>query len=280
MNEWIQWFKATGPAWTANLVAALAIILVGSLLARVAVQVIRRVFARSKLKDEKLLVRLTLRSTRAGIMVLSGITALDRIGVSIAPFVASLGVGGLVLGFAFRDSLSNFAAGLLILIYRPFRLNDVVDVDGNFGQVVDLSIVNTTIKDFAGPLIFLPNSRVWGSKIINISRAEFRRQIFNVSISYGDDQLRAREVLSDLISRDERIVNDPAPFIRLSELADSSVNFQIFAYCKPSDFGSLLNDFYSRAKTAMEEAGFTIPFPQCDVRVYQEKPALAQNRKS
>ncbi len=270
MNKWMEWFTSAAPGWAANLVAALLIVLAGSLLARLAVRAVKRVFARSKLKDEQLLIRLTLRAVRASIMILAGIVALDRIGISIAPFIAGLGVGGLVLGFAFRDSLSNFAAGLLILIYRPFRLDDVVDIGGNFGKVIDLSIVNTTIKDFAGPLIFLPNSMVWGSKITNISRADFRRQIFTVSISYGDDQQRARELLAELVAGDERIVKEPAPFIRLGELADSGVNFQIFVYCKPSDFGSLLNDFYVRAKTVLEEAGFTIPFPQRDVHIYRE----------
>lgn len=270
MNEWMEWFTSAAPGWAANLIAALLIVLAGSLLARLAVRAVKRIFARSKLKDEQLLIRLTLRATRASIMILAGIVALDRIGISIAPFIAGLGVGGLVLGFAFRDSLSNFAAGLLILIYRPFRLDDVVDIGGNFGKVIDLSIVNTTIKDFAGPLIFLPNSMVWGSKITNISRADFRRQIFTVSISYGDDQRRARELLAELVAGDERIVKEPAPFIRLGELADSGVNFQIFVYCKPSDFGPLLNDFYIRAKTVLEEAGFTIPFPQRDVHIYRE----------
>lgn len=270
MNEWMEWFTSAAPGWAANLVAALLIVLAGSLLARLAVRAVKRIFARSKLKDEQLLIRLTLRAVRVSILILAGIVALDRIGISIAPFIAGLGVGGLVLGFAFRDSLSNFAAGLLILIYRPFRLDDVVDIGGNFGKVIDLSIVNTTIKDFAGPLIFLPNSMVWGSKITNISRADFRRQIFTVSISYGDDQRRARELLAELVAGDERIVKEPAPFIRLGELADSGVNFQIFVYCKPPDFGPLLNDFYIRAKTVLEEAGFTIPFPQRDVHIYRE----------
>lgn len=270
VNAFMAWLQKTGPEVLACIAYAVVIFVAGLIISHVVGKVVTRLLLRGKLKDEAALINLATRSARMAIIVLTGIMALEKLGVSIAPFVASLGVGSLVLGFAFKDSLSNLASGLMILIYRPFKIGDTIDVGGTMGNVLDLTIVNTQLKDFAGLIIYLPNSKVWGSKIINYSRAEYRRAIFTVGIDYNDDQNKAWDVLQKLINQEERILKDPAPFIRLSELADSSVNFQIFAYTQPGDYGSLLNDFYARAKTALESAGYSIPFPQTDVHIYRE----------
>lgn len=271
VNAFIVWIRETGPEVLACIAYAVVVFIAGLIVGHIAGKAVTKALNCGKLKDEKMLISLASRTSRVTIIVLAGIMALDKLGVSIAPFVASLGVGSLVLGFAFKDSLSNLAAGLLILIYRPFRIGDTIDVGGTMGNVLDLTIVNTKLKDFAGLIIFLPNSKVWGSTIVNYSRAQYRRAIFTVGISYSDDQNKAWDVLQKLINQEERILKDPAPFIRLSELADSSVNFQIFAYTKPGDYGKLLNDFYAKAKTALESAGYSIPFPQTDVHMYQEE---------
>ena len=268
VNAFLIWIRDTGPEVLACIAYAVVIFIVGIVVGRIASKAITKALDRGKLHDEKMLISLASRTSRIVAIVVGGIMALDKLGVSIAPFIASLGVGSLVLGFAFKDSLSNLASGLLILIYRPFRIGDTVDIGGTMGNVIDLSIVNTTIKDFAGPIIYLPNSNVWGNKIINYTRAEYRRAIFTVGIDYGNDQNKAWDVLQKLINEEERILKDPAPFIRLSELGDSSVNFQIFAYTKPGNYGGLLNDFYAKAKTALESAGYSIPFPQTDVHMY------------
>ena len=270
VNTFVAWIREAGPDVLACIVYAVVIFIAGLIIARVASKFVIKALSRGKLKDEKMLIGLASRTVRITILVLAGIMALAKLGISITPFVASLGVGGLVLGFAFKDSLSNLASGLLILIYRPFRIGDTIDVAGTMGNVLDLTIVNTKIKDFAGPIIYIPNSNVWGSKITNFSRAEYRRGIFTVGIDYSDDQNKAWDVLQKLINEEERILKDPAPFIRLKELGDSSVDFQMFVYTKPGDYGKLLNDFYAKAKTALEAAGFSIPFPQSDVHLYQE----------
>jgi small conductance mechanosensitive channel len=271
VNVFVSWIREVGPGVVAGIVYALVIFAVGILVSRLLVGALRRIFSRGRLKNEKMLISLVTRTVKVAVIVVAGIMALDQLGVSIAPFVAGLGVGSLVLGFAFKDSLSNLASGMLILIYRPFTIGDTVDIGGTMGNVLDLSIVNTTIKDFAGPIIYFPNSQVWGAKITNFSRAEFRRSIFTVGINYTDDQNGAWDVLQKLINEEERILKDPAPFIRLSELADFSVNFQMFVYTKPADFGSLLNDFYAKAKTALEAAGYSIPFPQRDIHIIDGK---------
>jgi len=271
INTFALWIKEVGPGVVAGVLYALVIFAVGILVSRGLVKLIRRLFARGKLKDEKMLIGLVTRTAKGAVIVVAGIMALDQLGISIAPFIAGLGAGGLVLGFAFKDSLSNLASGMMILIYRPFKIGDTIDIAGTMGNVLDLSIVNTTLKDFAGPVIYFPNSQVWGAKITNFSRAEFRRSIFTVGIDYTDDQNGAWEVLQKLINDEERILKDPAPFIRLSELGDSSVNFQMFVYTKPDDFGPLLNDFYAKAKTALEAAGYSIPFPQQDIHIIDGK---------
>jgi len=271
INAFVAWIRATGPEVLACIAYAVVIFIAGIIVGRIAAKAITRALDRGKLKDEKMLISLASRTSRIAAIVVAGIMALDKLGVSIAPFIASLGVGSLVLGFAFKDSLSNLASGLLILIYRPFKIGDTVDIGGTMGNVLDLTIVNTTIKDFAGPIIYLPNSKVWGNKIINYSRAEYRRAIFTVGIAYSNNQNKAWDVLQKLINEEERILKDPAPFIRLSELGDSSVDFQIFAYTEPGNYGNLLNDFYAKAKTALEASGYSIPFPQTDVYLHQEE---------
>ncbi|MEA1927821.1 MAG: mechanosensitive ion channel family protein, partial [Candidatus Auribacterota bacterium] len=245
VNAFMVWIRDTGPEVIACIAYAIVIFIAGIIVGHFAGKAITKAMDRGKLKDEKMLISLAARTARIAALVVGAIMALEKLGVSIAPFVASLGVGSLVLGFAFRDSLSNLASGLLILIYRPFKIGDTIDVDGTMGTVLDLTIVNTKLKDFAGPIIFLPNSKVWGNKITNYAQAEYRRAIFNVGISYGDDQNKAWDILQKLINDEERILKDPAPFIRLSELGDSSVNFQIFAYTEPENYGKLLNDFYA-----------------------------------
>ncbi len=268
INAFVVWIRDTGPEMLACIAYAVVIFIAGIIVGHFAGKAITKAMDRGKLKDEKMLVSLAARTARIAAIVVAGIMALEKLGVSIAPFVASLGMGSLVLGFAFRDSLSNLASGILILIYRPFKIGDTIDISGTMGNVLDLTIVNTTLKDFAGPIIYLPNSKVWGNKIINYTRAEYRRAIFSVGIAYGDDQNKAWDILQKLINDEERILKDPAPFIRLQELGDSSVNFQIFAYTKPGDYGKLLNDFYAKLKTTLESAGYSIPFPQTDVHMH------------
>ncbi|HDL65207.1 MAG TPA: mechanosensitive ion channel [Proteobacteria bacterium] len=268
INAFVVWIRDTGPEMLARIAYALGIFITGIIVGHFAGKAITKAMDRGKLKDEKMLTSLAARTARIAAIVVAGIMALEKLGVSIAPFVASLGVGSLVLGFAFKDSLSNLAAGILILIYRPFKIGDTIDVGGTMGNVLDLTIVNTTLKDFSGPIIYLPNRKVWGNKIINYTQAEYRRAIFTVGIAYGDDQNKAWDILQKLINDEERILKDPAPFIRLQELGDSSVNFQIFAYTEPGDYGKLLNDFYAKLKTDLEAAGYSIPFPQTDVHMY------------
>lgn len=268
INAFVVWIRDTGPEVLACIAYAIVIFISGIIVGNIAGKAITKAMDRGKLKDEKMLISLASRTARIAAIVVAGIMALEKLGISIAPFVASLGVGSLVLGFAFKDSLSNLASGILILIYRPFKIGDTIDIGGTMGSVLDLTIVNTKLKDFSGPIIYLPNRKVWGNKITNYTQAEYRRAIFTVGIDYGDDQNKAWEILQKLINEEERILKDPAPFIRLQELGDSSVNFQIFAYTEPGDYGKLLNDFYAKLKTALESAGYSIPFPQADVHLY------------
>jgi len=270
VNAFVIWIRDAGPEMLACIIYAVVIFISGIVVGHIAAKAIVKALNHGKLKDEKMLISLASRTARIAAIIVSGIMALEKLGVSIAPFVASMGVGSLVLGFAFKDTLSNLASGLLILIYRPFKIGDTVDISGTMGNVLDLTIVNTTLKDFSGPIIYLPNSKVWGNKITNYTLAEYRRAIFTVGIAYGDDQNKAWDILQKLINDEERILKDPAPFIRLQELGDSSVNFQIFAYTEPGNYGNILNDFYAKIKTTLEAAGYSIPFPQTDVHLYPE----------
>ncbi len=270
-----NWFFSRGPEMLANLVFALVILAIGYLVSRVAVKIIQGMLARGKLKNEKMLIRLISKTVRALVLTVVGIIALEKIGVSVAPFVAGLGVSSLVFGFAFKDTLSNFASGLLLIIYRPFQIGDLIDIGGTMGSVEDLSIVNTTLKSMDGPVVYLPNSAVWGAQVTNFTRSTVRRQIFEVGISYGDDVIKAFRVMEGILAGDPRVLKDPSPFVRLSGLGDSSVNFQIFVYTRPDDFGGVLNDFYARLKQGLEAEGLSIPFPQRDLHLIGDFPPAA-----
>ena len=267
MQAWKNWFFEQGPEIVVSLASALIILGVGFLAARLASRVLKRALSRGKIGQEKMLIGLICKAARAVVVILAAIIALEKIGVSVAPFIAGLGVSSLVFGFAFKDTLSNFASGLLLIIYRPFLIGDLVDVAGTMGTVEELSIVNTRLKSLEGPIIYLPNSAVWGAKVTNLTRSTIRRTIFEVGIDYGDDIGTAFRVIEKVVADDARILQDPAPFVRLSGLGDSSVNFQIFVYAQPGDFGSLLNDFYARLKPALEAEEISIPFPQQDIHM-------------
>jgi len=275
MDAFQNWLFNQGPEMLVSIVSALIIVIVGFILSRVAVRLLRKVLDRGKLREEQMLISLICRVVRTLVLVLAGIMALQKIGVSVAPFIAGLGVSGLVFGFAFKDTLSNFASGLLLMIYRPFQMGDVVDIGGTMGIVQELTVVNTRMKAFDGPVIYLPNSSVWGSKIINISSATTRRKIFDVGIDYGDDAVKAFKVIEQALSEDERILQDPSPFVRLSGLGDSSVDFQVFVYTKPDDFGSVSNAFYASLKAKLEGEGFSIPFPQRDIHLTGDSSNIA-----
>lgn len=202
------------------------------------------------------------------------LAALGRLGIQTASFVAVLGAAGLAVGLALQGSLSNFAAGVLIIIFRPFRVGDAVTAGGITGTVDSIQIFDTVMITPNHVKIIIPNSKITGEAIQNFTALGTRRLEVLVGVSYGDDLKKVRRVLEEALAADPRILKTPAPVIGVKELAESSVNMVICPTVASADFGAVSLDIYERIKEAFDKNDISIPYPQRDVRIF-EKSSLA-----
>jgi small conductance mechanosensitive channel len=214
-------------------------------------------------------------TTRSVILVLGLLVGLSQLGISIGPLLAGLGIAGFIIGFALQDSLSNFASGLMILIYRPFDIGDIVDVNGAFGTVRYMSLVNTTIHTFDNQSVIVPNNQIWQNAIKNLTGQETRRVDMTFGISYGDDVEKAERILSDIVSSGDKVLKEPEPLIHLHELGDSSVNFIVRPWVRTEDYWETYWHITREVKLRFDAEGISIPFPQRDVHLYTHTPGEA-----
>jgi small conductance mechanosensitive channel len=197
------------------------------------------------------------------------VIALSFIGVPTAPFLAALGAAGFVIGFALQGTLNNFAAGIIILLYRPYEIGDFVTVAGASGTVQAMTLVSTTLHTGDNQIIVVPNGSIWGDVITNVTGNPTRRIDFTFGIGYGDDLAKAQGILERIIAADERVLKDPDPVIRVHELADSSVNFVVRPWVKTTDYWAVRWDIIRAVKEQFDASGVSIPFPQRDVHLHQ-----------
>jgi len=198
------------------------------------------------------------------------ITAAGQLGIKTTSFLAILGAAGLAIGLALKDSLSNFASGVMIILFRPFKVGDFVTAGGNTGSVKHIDIFNTILMTVDNQRIIIPNSAVTGGAITNVNAEETRRIDLIMGIGYGDDIKLAKTTLEELVKNDSRILTDPAPKIAVAELADSSVNFVVRPWVKTADYWAVRFDLTENIKLTFDEKGISIPYPQQDVHMYQE----------
>lgn len=201
---------------------------------------------------------------------------LGMFGVNVTPLFALLGGASFIIAFAMQETLGNLASGLMIMINKPFDVGDLIDTNGILGEVENVSIVSTTVRTFDNQVIILPNSSVWGSVITNVTVSPTRRVDLVFGIGYGDDMDKATAILERLVAEHELVLEEPAPNIRVHELADSSVNFIVRPWAKTEDYWTVYWDLTKAVKAAFDREGVSIPFPQRDVHVYQEGPESAQ----
>lgn len=231
--------------------------------------------AMTKAKMELMLVQFIKDLSYVAMLTFVVIAALANMGVQTASFIAVLGAAGLAVGLALQGSLANFASGVLMLIFKPIHVGDFVEAGGAKGTVKETGIFTTVLSSPDNVRIIIPNSQVMGSTISNYTVNGTRRVDMVVSISYGDDLKKAKKVIEDVLAKDERILPDPAPVVAVSALADSSVNFVVRPWVKSADYWGTYFDFTANIKTALEENGLTIPFPQRDVYVKEGRLAGA-----
>ena len=222
--------------------------------------------------DLSLLLKDTLATVSSGtVMVVGLLMALSQIGISLGPMLAGLGVAGFVIGFALQDTLSNFAAGAMILIYRPYDVDDFVQVTGASGRVKKMSLVSTTITTFDNQTLIVPNSKIWGDVIKNVTAEAVRRVDLEFGIGYGDDIEHAERVLIEVVDGHNMVLKSPEATIRVHSLGDSSVNFIVRPWAKTEDYWQVHSDLTREIKMRFDKEGISIPFPQRDIHLYTQQ---------
>jgi small conductance mechanosensitive channel len=204
------------------------------------------------------------------------IAALAQVGIETTSLIAVLGAASLAIGLALQGSLANFAAGVLLIIFRPFKVGDYVECAGTAGAVDEMHIFTTQLKSPDNKKIIRPNAKLLGDVITNYSAKETRCVDLVVGVSYGDDLQKVEKVLRDVLSKDERVLKDPAPTVGVLALADSSVNFVVRPWVKTGDYWSVYFELNKSIKMRLDAEGIAIPFPQRDVHLYQQKDSSTQ----
>jgi len=198
------------------------------------------------------------------------IAALNALGVNTTSFLAVFGAAGLAIGLALQGSLANVGAAVLIIVFRPFKVGDFIDAGGAVGTVEDVNLFSTIIAPLDNRTIIVPNAKIVGGNIINYSMKENRRVDHVFGIGYDDDLKLAKDTLMEMMLNDDRVLQDPAPFVAVSELADSSVNFTTRAWVKSADYWDVYFEQIEKVKLVFDEKGISIPYPQMDVHTDKE----------
>ena len=259
--------------WGLKLLGALAVFLIGRMVAGWARRAIKRLLERSTI--DATLVPFVTGITYYLLLTFVIVAALGMVGVQTASVIAVLGAAGLALGLALQGTLGNFASGVMLLLFRPFRVGDFIEAAGVAGTVEAIGIFTTTLNTPDNVGIVIPNSGVWGQIIKNYAANATRRIDLVAGIAYDDDIGLAIRTLQGILDADERVLKDPAPTIAVSELGDSSVNLVVRPWCRREDYWALRFDLTRTMKERLEAAGCSIPFPQRDVPVSQVKGSAA-----
>jgi len=254
--------------WAIKIVFALAIFIVGRMLAKSITSLVRKVMQKSNMDEA--LVKFLGGIIYTVLLVAVILAAIDTLGVNVTSLLAILGAAGLAVGLALKDSLSNFAAGVMIMIFRPFKIGDFVTTGGVSGVVDEIGLFCVLMHTGDNQRIIIPNSAVYGNTITNTSALPTRRIDLVIGISYDDNIGTAKQIIAGIIGADERILADPAPGIAVSELADSSVNLVVRPWVSTADYWAVRFHLLETIKVKLEEGGISIPFPQRDVHIYNE----------
>ncbi len=247
---------------------ALAIFFIGKFFIRLAVGAIRKLMQKQQV--DRTLETFICNLVRTALLVVVIIAAIGALGVETTSFIAIFGAAGLAVGLALQGSLSNFASGVLIVLFRPYRVGDFIEAAGISGSVEQVQILTTILKTGDNKQIIVPNSQIMDSIITNYSANATRRIDLVVGVSYEDDLDKVRRTLEELVAAEDRILDEPATTIAVSELADSSVNFIVRPWVNTSDYWGVTFDLTEAIKKRFDKEGISFPFPQQDVHLYQQ----------
>ncbi len=252
-----------------KIIAAVVIIVVGLWISKI----IKNCFLKAlhKKKVDPTLVGFLASMLHGGLVIFVVISAISKLGVQTTSFVAVIGAAGLAVGLALQGSLSNFAAGILLILFKPFKVGNFVKAGGEAGVIVEVGILTTEMKTPDNVQIIIPNSTIMGSAITNVSAHPTRRIDMTLGVGYDDDLNKAKQIMEDLLAADERVLKDPVATIAVANLGDSSVEFVIRPWVNSADYWSVKFDFTKAVKEKFDAEGISIPYPQSDVHVFQEK---------
>ncbi len=258
--------------WATNILLAIVILLVGLWFAGKVRNLIIKIGARYAHLDDTLF-RFFGSFARYIILAFVFIAVLNRFGVQTASIVALLGAAGLAVGLALQGAMSNLAAGVMLLIFRPYKVGDFIDAAGCFGNVLEVDMFTTILQTFDNQQIIIPNSQIWGQKIINHSHFDIRGVDMHFGVAYGENTDKVREVIESVINNHPHILKDPAPFIEVETLNDSSVDFLVRPFCKGEHYFDILYSVPEQIKKALDAANIEIPFPHRKVIMVNETNA-------
>lgn len=262
-----------GPKWILRLVLVAVIIFVFFHIAKLSQKLVIRALNSAKVTFSYLLKEMITSAVRNLIILLGVLIAISQLGISLGPLLAGLGIAGFIIGFALQDSLANFASGMLILLYRPFDVGDVVEAGGISGRVSAMSLVNTTFLTLDNQKMIVPNNMIWGSVITNVTAQRKRRIDMVIGVSYDDDIEKAQNVLEEILAEREEVLDDPTPMVRLHEFGDSSINFIVRPWVNTADYWETFWALNKEIKIRFDAEGISIPFPQRDVHLIEQSPA-------
>jgi small conductance mechanosensitive channel len=267
LDVFILMLQTTGIDFAIGLGKAIAIFYIGKFLVRLLLKAVSKIMHKQEVDDT--LESFVLSLSRIILMLFVIIAAVGALGIQTTSFIAVLGAAGLAIGLALQGSLSNFASGVLIVLFRPYKVGDFVEAAGVAGVVVHVEILTTIFKTGDNKQVIVPNGQVMGSVITNYSANDTRRVDMVIGVSYDDDLDKVRATLEELIAADDRVLAEPAHKIAVSELADSSVNFIVRPWVKSEDYWGVMFDMTETIKKRFDAEGISFPYPQQDVHLYK-----------
>lgn len=251
--------------WGMRVFYALLILVFGIIIKNIVVGILRKVLLKANV--DEILINFCCSITKAAILIFAIIAAIDQLGVETTSLVAILGAAGLAIGFALQGSLQNFASGVLLIIFRPFKAGDFVEAGGVTGVVERISVFNTVMKTPDNKEVIVPNGTIYGGVITNYSSKPTRRVDLVFGISYGDDIKKAKTILENIVKEHPKVLKEPAPQVVVGELGESSVNFKVRPWVNSADYWGVYFDITEKVKITFDEQGISIPFPQMDIHL-------------
>jgi small conductance mechanosensitive channel len=267
MTSWLT-SEEGGIRWGLNLLQFFLTLLLFLGLGRLSGKMMSRMVARARLSD--LMRDFAVTGANRTVVAIGVLMALSALEVNVGPVLAVLGAAGFVVAFALQSTLGNFASGIMILIYRPFDIGDVIDAAGVLGKVVSMNLVSTTITTPDNKVVIVPNNEIWGNVITNVTGRPTRRVDLVFGIGYADDIAKAQSIIEESVRAHPKVLEDPPPVIKVHELGDSSVNFVCRPWARTVDYWDVYWDLTRSMKEAFDENDVTIPFPQRDVHVHRD----------